>query len=310
VPDHSSISYGGQAVIEGVMMRGRKYMSVAVRAPSSNIVVRSEKLPERLYSGAISRIPFLRGMILLWDTLGLGMKALMFSADVAMEGEDVQMSRPLQWTTVVTALAFGIGLFFLMPMLLAALTEHVIESSLLVNLIEGLIRLGLLIGYVGLIGLIPDIRRVYAYHGAEHMTIHAFEHRKDLEPKEVAQFPPEHPRCGTAFLLQVVALSILLFSLMGTPDLVVRVASRVLMIPVLAGIAYEILKLSARFSRNPLVGLVVWPGLMLQKLTTRQPEVEQIEVAVAAFSELRRIEAEAESAVVAQAPVIPEGAGA
>lgn len=301
--DKSRIAYGGQAVLEGVMMRGRLFVAVAVRAPSSNIVLRSERLPARLYSGTISKIPFLRGLILLWDSLGLGMKALMFSADVAMEGEEVQMSRPLQWTTVAGAMVFGVGLFFILPMLLASLTEQAVQSSLITNIVEGVVRLGLLVGYVGLIGLIPDIRRVYAYHGAEHMTIHAYEHDVKMEPAEIAKFPPEHPRCGTAFLLQVVALSIVVFALLGTPDLWLRVISRIVLIPVIAGIAYEVLKLGGKYYEHFLVRMIVLPGLMLQKLTTRQPDESQIQVAMAALAELLRVEAEHAEPVVESSPV-------
>lgn len=294
-------TYGGQAVIEGVMMRGRKFMAVAVRAPDGEIVVRSEALPARLYSGLIARTPFVRGITILWDTLGLGMKALMFSADVAMQenradGSKAEMPRAVAWTSVAIALVIGVGVFFVTPNLLAGVLESWLESPVLVNFVEGLVRLSFLVAYVGLIGLLPDIRRVYMYHGAEHMTIHAFEHGDELEPHLIARHPPEHPRCGTAFLLIVITLSILLFALFGWPDLWLRIGSRVLLIPVLAGLAYELLKFGARHERNPLMRALVWPGLLLQELTTRQPTSDQIEVAVAAFRELRRVEAEASPA--------------
>src|SRR5216683_6184710 len=251
------ISYGGQAVLEGVMMRGRTFMAVAVRAPDKSIVVRSEALPKHLYGGVIQKIPLVRGMTMLWDALGLGMKALMFSADIQMADENgdaepaadgkpsapASLSKPLAWTTVAVAMIFGVGVFFITPLAVVGLFERLIggSSSLWSNLAEGLIRLALLVGYVALIGLMPDVKRVYGYHGAEHMTIHAWEHNDPLDPAHVAKYPPAHPRCGTAFLLEVVAISVVLFALLGTPDLWLRVLSRILLIPVIAGIAYELL---------------------------------------------------------------------
>jgi uncharacterized protein YqhQ len=301
------VSYGGQAVLEGVMMRGRAFMAVAVRAPDKNIVVTSEPLPKHLYGGIIQKIPLVRGVTMLWDSLGLGMKALMFSADVQMQAEEAEpgtdgknsvpasLSKPLAWTTVALALIFGIGIFFVTPLAVVGLAEQFVGAhTLWSNLAEGLIRLALLVGYVALIGLMPDVRRVYAYHGAEHMTIHAWEHNDPLDPKHVAQYPPAHPRCGTAFLLEVVAISVVLFALLGTPDLWLRILSRVLLIPVIAGIAYELLRLGGKHPNSPLLKLVVAPGLLLQALTTRYPDTPQMEVAIASMNELLRREQEVE----------------
>ncbi len=278
------------------MMRGRRYAAVAVRAPSGRIVLRSERLPARLYSGWVSRTPFLRGLTILWDSLGLGMKALMFSADVAQEDEDgeaAELSRSVQWGTIAVAVLVGVGGFFLLPLGLAGLVEQVVPSSLVANVVEGLVRLALLVGYIWAIGHMEEIRRVFAYHGAEHMTIHAFEAGEPLEVGQIAKHPPAHPRCGTAFLLLVVAISIVLFGLLGSPDWWVRILSRILGIPVIAGVAYEILKFGGAHADHPLVKLIVAPGLALQSLTTRHPEPAMIEVAVAAFTEMRRLEAEA-----------------
>jgi uncharacterized protein YqhQ len=304
------ISYGGQAVLEGVMMRGRTYMAVAVRAPDKSIVIRSEALPRHLYGGIIQKIPLVRGMTMLWDALGLGMKALMFSADIQMSGEaeedakaaegtaaardgvskaaePASLSKPLAWTTVAVAMVFGIGIFFVTPLALVGLAEQFVGShSLWSNLAEGVIRLALLVGYVALIGLMPDVRRVYAYHGAEHMTIHAWEHNDPLDPAHVSKYPPAHPRCGTAFLLEVVAISVVLFALLGTPDLWLRVLSRILLIPVIAGIAYELLRLGGKYPDSVLMKIIVAPGLLLQALTTRYPDESQMEVAIASMEEL------------------------
>src|SRR5436190_3121068 len=299
------VSYGGQAVLEGVMMRGRAFMAVAVRAPDKRIVVTSEALPKHLYGGVIQKIPLVRGITMLWDALGLGMKALMFSADIQMQGEEADptngakpaepasLSKPLAWTTVALALVFGIGIFFVTPLAVVGLAEQFVGAhTVWSNLAEGLIRLALLVGYVALIGLMPDVRRVYAYHGAEHMTIHAWEHNDPLEPEYVARYSPAHPRCGTAFLLEVVAISVVLFALLGTPDLWLRVLSRVLLIPVIAGIAYELLRLGGKYPSSVLMKLIVAPGLLLQALTTRYPDESQMEVAIASMEELLKREGE------------------
>ena len=300
------ISYGGQAVLEGVMMRGRTFMAVAVRAPDKSIVVTSEALPKHLYGGIIQKIPLVRGMTMLWDALGLGMKALMFSADIQMadQGADAEqaadgkpaapasLSKPLAWTTVAVAMIFGVGVFFITPLAVVGLFERLIgdTSTLWSNLAEGLIRLALLVGYVALIGLMPDVQRVYGYHGAEHMTIHAWEHNDPLDPAHVAKYPPAHPRCGTAFLLEVVAISVVLFALLGTPDLWLRVLSRILLIPVIAGIAYELLRLGGKYPDSVFMKAIVAPGLLLQALTTRYPDESQMEVAIASMEELLKLE--------------------
>ena len=319
----SPTTYGGQAVLEGVMMRGRRWASVAVRAPDRQIVVRSERLPVHLYAGWISKTPFLRGLTVLWDSLGLGMKALMFSAEVAEQEEDdaedgtetagdkgarpVAPAAPgssaaatqdstfgqtLRWTSVAVAMLFGIGLFFLLPLGIAALLELVVENTVVVHIFEGLVRLALLVGYVWAIGFVPEIRRVFAYHGAEHMTIHAFEAGEPLDREHIGKYSPAHPRCGTAFLLLVVAVSILLFALIPSDEWWVRIASRILGIPVIAGIAYEVLKFGGAHAEHPLMQLVVAPGLLLQKLTTRYPEPDMIDVAVTSFETMLRLETE------------------
>src|ERR1051326_3942364 len=291
------ISYGGQAVLEGVMMRGRTYMSVAVRAPDGSIHKQSRPLPKHLYGGIIQKIPLVRGMTMLWDALGLGMQALMYSADIQMAaepeahdgtGQPASLSKPLAWTPVVVARAFGIGVFFVTPLAVVGLAERVLggSSSIWSNLAEGLIRLFLLVGYVALIGTMPDVKRVYAYHGAEHMTIHAWEHNDPLDPPHVGKYSPAHPRCGTAFLLEVVAISIVLFAILGTPDWWIRVLSRILLIPVIAGIAYELLRLGGKYPESAFMKAIVAPGMLLQALTTRYPDESQMQVAIASMNEL------------------------
>jgi uncharacterized protein YqhQ len=278
-------NYGGQAVMEGVMMRGAKSLAIAVRNPTGEIVTHVEPVNQTLYNGPISRIPFLRGLTSLWDALGLGMRSLMFSADVALgEEEGVSFSGPLAWGTVAVSLAFGIALFFVLPSLVLGLIDDWITSSLLSNLLEGLIRLALFVGYVWLIAFMPDIKRVFAYHGSEHKTINAFEAGAELTPASVQRFTTLHPRCGTAFLLSVMVISILLFSLLGRPVLWLRILSRVLLIPVLAGVAYEYMRFSARHMDKAWMRAVVAPNLALQRLTTREPDLEMLEVAITAFN--------------------------
>jgi uncharacterized protein YqhQ len=284
-------SYGGQAVMEGVMMRGQRYMAVAVRAPSREIVLTSQELPPRLYQSRVARIPFLRGSLMLWDTLGLGVQALMFSADVAMGEEDVQLSRPVAWATVALGAALAIGLFFLFPAAFTNLVQAQFGNALLSNTLEGLLRLTLLIAYVWAIGLVPDIRRVYMYHGGEHKAINALERGAPLRPLDVMPFSIRHPRCGTSFLLIVAVLTIVVFAPLGRPDSwLVLLGSRIVLIPVIAGIAYEAIKWGAANIKHPAVAALMAPGLALQGLTTREPDTDQVEVAVSALREVLRLE--------------------
>ncbi|MFZ5918490.1 MAG: DUF1385 domain-containing protein [Chloroflexota bacterium] len=286
----SKFNYGGQAVIEGVMMRGSRGMAVAIRQPNGEICLHTEALDSRIYTGPVSQWPFLRALPMLWDTLVLGMRTLMFSADVALaEEEQVEFKGPLAWVTMAVSLLVGLAIFFVTPLLLVGLIDRYIASSILSNLLEGLIRLGLLIGYVWAIGLLPDIRRVFAYHGAEHKTINAYEAGAPLEPETVQTFTTFHPRCGTGFLLVVVVVSVLVFSLLGRPPMLLRVVSRILLIPVVAGLGYEVIKFSAAHQNNRLVRWIMAPSLSLQRLTTRQPTLEMLTVAITA---LKRVLAE------------------
>ncbi len=288
-------SYGGQAVIEGVMMRGAHTAAIAVRDPKGQIVVHEQPLNATLYRGRIARTPFVRGVVGLWDALGLGTRALMWAADVAIgEDEDVNFNGPVGWATIAVSLAIGVGIFFLLPTAAATGIGNVLGltpdgtapigwNATLVNLIENVIQLGILIVYIWAIGRIPDVKRLFGYHGAEHKTINAYEAGAELTPEIVAKYPIEHPRCGTAFLLTVVFVSIFVFSLIGRPSLPLLILSRVIFIPVIAGIAYELLRFTARNINNPIIKIIVKPNLALQHLTTRQPDLHMIEVAIVAF---------------------------
>jgi len=285
------ISYGGQAVIEGVMMRGQKAYAIAMRAPDGNIVVHKENLAA-VYRSRLTKIPFLRGTILLWDALGLGMKALTLSANM-QTGEDEKLEGPALYLTMGISLALGIGLFFLLPAGIGGLTERFLGwNTWFANLLEGLIRLVLLIGYIWAIGFMPDVKRLFGYHGAEHKTINAFEAGAELTPESVAKFPLEHPRCGTAFMLTLVLISILVFTALGPLPILWRLLSRILLIPVLAGIAVEYIRWTANHLDSPLVRFLIKPNLALQSLTTREPDASMLEVAIESFNTMRRAEQE------------------
>lgn len=285
------ITYGGQAVIEGVMMRGQNAFAVAMRAPDGNIVVHKEDLA-KVYRSRITRIPFLRGAILLWDALGLGMKALTLSANT-QTGQEEKLEGPALYLTLASSLAIGIGMFILLPAGVGGLAEHYLGwNTLAHNLLEGLMRLVLLVGYIWGIGFMPDVKRLFGYHGAEHKTINAYEAGAELTPEIVAKYPLEHPRCGTAFILTFVLLSVLVHSLLGDMTIFWRLTSRVLLIPVIAGLAVEYIRWTANHLDSPLVRLLIKPNLALQSLTTRQPDTSMLEVAIESFKTMRKAEQE------------------
>ncbi len=291
MPEAKLPTYGGQAVIEGVMMRGARAVAIAMRAPDRRIVVHTEEL-SGIYRSRLVKVPFLRGLVVLWDALGLGMRALTLSANL-QSGEEQKLEGPVLYLTLGLALTFGVGLFFLAPAAAAQLVERYLGvNPWWGNLVEGLVRLLLLIGYIWAVGQIGEIRRVFAYHGAEHKTINAFEAGAELTPESVQPFSLEHPRCGTAFLLTLVLLSVLLFSLLGPLPILWRLASRILLLPLLAGLAYEYIRWSASHLRAPLVRWLIRPNLALQRLTTRVPDSEMLEVAIAAFNAMRAAESQ------------------
>ncbi len=278
--------YGGQAVIEGVMMRGTHSVAIAMRGPDQQISIHKEPLGA-LYKNKIIKIPFLRGLVMLVDALLLGTRALTISANL-QTGEDEKIEGPLLYVTLFISLAIGVGLFFLAPAALGQLSERFLRfGSWWGNLLEGLVRLGLLVGYIWIVGKMPDIRRVFAYHGAEHKTINAYEAGAELTPDNVEKFSTEHPRCGTAFLLTLVLLSILVFSLLGPLPFLWRMVSRILLLPFLACLAYEYIRWTANHLDLKIVQMLVKPNLALQHLTTREPGKDMLEVSIAAFNAMR-----------------------
>jgi uncharacterized protein YqhQ len=313
--------YGGQAVMEGVMMRGKQSAAVATRKPDGSISLYEEALNPRLYQNPFFRLPFVRGMLLLWEMLVMGTRLMTLSANVATgaldlehkveaqallatfstgeivapaSGKEESAEKPpviggaVLALTLLVSLGFAVAVFFVAPLLLTNLLRGQIGTGWLNIVVEGVIRLALLIGYLYLIGRIPDIQRVFGYHGAEHKAINAMESGDPLDVAHVRQASRVHTRCGTGFLLLVMVVSIFVFALVGSPALVLKILSRIILVPVVAGIAYELMRLGAANYRYRVVRWLLAPGLALQGLTTREPDDSMIECAIAALKRVTR----------------------
>lgn len=323
----SGHTVGGQAVIDGVMMRGKRSWGLAVRQPSGEIARHSFTLTPVAERYPLLKLPVLRGIVTLVESLVLGMKALGLSANLSLEGEgeaagaaedgeggdvrgitdagdgesgaggatDDGAAVGLGWremaVTFVIALGLAVVLFVVIPLAVVKYFEHVFSNPFVFNLVEGLIRIAIFLAYVALISLIPDLRRVFEYHGAEHKVIHAYEAGEDLVPANAGRFTALHPRCGTAFLLVVMVMAILVFSVVGKPSLLLLVISRLVGIPIVAGLSYEVIRFAGRHKDGVVSRVVMWPGLQLQRLTTREPTAEQVEVAIVALVEVLRVDA-------------------
>ncbi|MCL2140374.1 MAG: DUF1385 domain-containing protein [Dehalococcoidia bacterium] len=288
--------YGGQAVIDGVMMRGAKTLATVVRRSDGTLVKDVKKLAT-IYTGVWRRIPFVRGVIAMLEAMILGMQAIMFSSNVALaeinktddnskQKEGSSIGGLTVWLMLLLSLGLAIGLFSILPLFLSKLILPNQQGSLVFNLVEGCLRLIIFLAYLWGVNFMPDIHRVFSYHGAEHKTIHAYEAGDELIPANVQKYTTAHARCGTAFLLAVMFIAILLFSLVGSQTLWLLVASRILLMPVIAGIAFEITQFGARHLDNVILRWFAAPGLWLQKLTTRQPDDSMVEVAIAALKEV------------------------
>lgn len=294
--------YGGQAVIEGVMMRGKKWMATAVRRPDGQIVVESEEVKSIGDKWPIFKKPFIRGVVNMIEMLVVGMKVITFSANQALDDgeEEEQLSF---WEILISmAVAFGMAilLFVALPAGLIRLIQGAITSNIALNLIEGCFKAGAFIGYILVISLIKDINRIWSYHGAEHVTINAYERGEKLTPANAIKYTTVHPRCGTNFLFIVIIVSIFFFSFFGRPPLLERILIHIALLPVVAGTAYELLKKAGEDKVNPIIGLIARPGLWVQKLTTRKPAEDQIEVAIAALAAV--LEKEQPESFASQAP--------
>jgi uncharacterized protein YqhQ len=278
-------TYGGQAVIEGVMMRGPKRMAIAVRRPDGEIAIYQEEVKSVMQKYPILRLPILRGMVALVETMSTGITALMYSASQAMPDEQ-QLSKKEMTMTTVAGFALAIGIFVIVPTLLTNYVKALSMNAIVTHVVEGALRLGLFIGYLSVISLMKDIQRVYQYHGAEHKVINTYEAGDPLTVEYARKHSREHKRCGTSFLLYVVVISILFFSLIPVSNVWLRIVVRIAMLPVVAGLSYELIRLAGKYD-NAFVNIMSRPGMWLQGLTTREPDDSQLEVAIASFETAR-----------------------
>ncbi len=287
-------NYGGQALIEGVLMRGRDAIAVAFRHPDGRIVWASEPLNTGPHRWRLATAPLVRGLVVLYETLVMGTRWLIRSANLQVADNDggEELGKGSVALMLGLTLLLGVGVFFIVPLILAqAVTGN--SGSWVQHLIEGVVKVVLFLGYLALISRAPDIQRVFQYHGAEHMTIHALEAGESLTTANVRHHPTAHPRCGTEFLVVLVALSIVAFALVGKQPPLVGIASRVVLIPVLAAVGYEVLRLGARHRGNPIVAAIMWPGILVQKITTKRPSDDQIEVAIVSLEQALGADGEA-----------------
>jgi uncharacterized protein YqhQ len=288
---------GGQAIMEGVLMRSPNFWGMAVRTPAGDVDLKAERFRSITRKNRLFRLPIIRGALSLGETLWLGMKALTLSTNIAL-GEEEELSKKEIAGTLIFAMVLGIGLFLVAPVLgtkgLGSLFGNSIENPILFNLVEGVIRIAIFMAYlVGITLISKDVKRFFAYHGAEHKAIKVYERGEDLVPENARKLDTSHVRCGTSFVLYVLVLSILVFSLLGVEGWLYMIASRLVVIPIVAGVAFEFIMWSAKNQGNPLVKVLIWPGLQLQKLTTREPSDDMVEVAMASLKKVLSMEEEA-----------------
>jgi uncharacterized protein YqhQ len=281
---------GGQAVIEGVMMRGVDHWSLAVRRPDDTIGLHDFPLVSWMVRYPILKLPVVRGVVALVESLVIGVRALTMSANESLGEEEQELGKKEIGITLIVAFGFAIALFFLAPLFLTGLLDHWLGEGFWFWLVEGIVRVAIFIAYLVFVTMLPDLRRVFEYHGAEHMSIHALEHGEDLTPEAVSKYRTLHLRCGTAFLLIVLVVSVFVFAAVGRPEWYWLALSRVILIPLIAGISYEIVKWAGRHEGSAFVRTIMWPGLAMQRLTTRQPDRAQIEVAIAALARIIELE--------------------
>jgi uncharacterized protein YqhQ len=290
-------SYGGQALIEGVLMRGRNAIAVAFRHPDGRIVWATEQLDSGIHKTGLAKLPFVRGLVVLYETLIVGTRWLIRSAGLQAEEDGVELGKGSIILTISITIVAAVGIFFLLPLAIASVTTANVQNAFAQHLVEGFVKVAIFLGYLAVIGRSAEVGRVFQYHGAEHMTIHALEAGDPLTPEAIRKYPTAHPRCGTEFLVVVIALSIIAFGLVGKQEVAVMISSRILLIPVIAAVGYEILRWGARHRGNTIVRAIMWPGILVQMITTRQPTDGMIEVAIVSM----------EQALEADGETIPEG---
>lgn len=272
---------GGQAVIEGVMMKSKRKLAVAVRKPNNKIVVKKQNLDSRLYRNIFFRIRFIRGIFILIETMVMGINALSYSANESIDKKEEKLGKGAIAITIGVAALLAVGLFVVLPLFLTRLVTE--SNGILFNLIDGVIRIGMFLAYIGGISLMKDVRRLFQYHGAEHKSVFCYESGKKLTVKNAKKFSCLHPRCGTTFIIIVLVLSIFLFSLITSPGWVAKLLIRLAFLPIIAGLSYEFIRWGSKHYDNPVVKVLVAPGLAMQLLTTREPDNKQIEVAIKAL---------------------------
>ena len=290
--NNSKISIGGQAVIEGVLMRSPHAVALAVRKPSGEITLEREDNIAWTKRHFLLGLPFIRGVITLAETLSLGMKSLMRSADISMEEEGKKINKLEYAFSLTLSIAFSIGLFFAAPAFIFSLLKSLNISTITLNLIEGLVRIAIFLTFLFTVSFMPDMRRVFEYHGAEHKSIFLFEELKEKKVEDIKgaltvegtkKFSTKHPSCGTSFIIFVLLISIITFSFLGRPTFLMRILYKISLLPLITGMAYELIKFSSRHNKNILVKILIAPGLLLQRITTKEPKDDQVEVAIEAL---------------------------
>ena len=290
---------GGQAVIEGVMMRGKNFWSLAVRRPDKTISIKLFKNSSLTVNSKFLGLPFIRGVVNLIESMALGFRALSYSVSESTE-EDIQFSKKEMTIAIIIAVIFAVGIFFILPTLIGRSFSNYFPNTIVYNLMEGLVRILLFLGYILIVSQLKDIKRVFQYHGAEHKTIQAYENGEKMIVENVRKYTTLHVRCGTSFLLIVMVVAIFVFALLGRPPFLLRILYRVLLIPVISGISYELIKLAGKYSKYKIVNIIFYPGLLLQKITTREPDDAQIEIAISSFNRVVKAENELKSGKVVQ----------
>lgn len=290
---------GGQAVIEGIMMRGKNFWSLAVRRPDKTISLKLFKNSSLTVNNKFLSLPFIRGVVNLIESMALGFRALSYSVNESTE-EDIQFSKKEMTIAIIIAVIFAVGIFFILPTLIGRSFSNYFPNTIVYNLMEGLVRILLFLGYIIIVSQLKDIKRVFQYHGAEHKTIQAYENGEKIIIENVRKYTTLHVRCGTSFLLIVMVVAIFVFALLGRPSFLLRILYRVLLIPVISGISYELIKLAGKYSKHKIVNIIFYPGLLLQKITTREPDDSQIEIAISSFNRVIKAEDELKNGKVVQ----------